>query len=85
MRFDTKYQIGQTVYFFPSGKMQIYKGEVAFIQISANERSVSVSYGISYLPDDRKLFHQIEVVEENRVFETKSDVAEYALQLTAGL
>lgn len=87
MLIQTKYEVGQKVYFFDSEKGQFQQGEIKTIEVHVHRDydTKALVQRISYeiKTPETKIFGK--TIQEASVFKDKNEIAEFALRTTANL
>lgn len=80
MIVESKFNIGDKVYYWSTKEAKVIHGVVLYIQFTADEEKIKIDYGLRKA--DEKYSFYIGNAPEHLVFEKREDVFEFCMELT---
>lgn len=86
MKFDSKFDIGDKVYYWSIEKVKILFGEIESISLwQTDNKEPSWRYGIAPIDPKKPMLAIREQVPEHLVFQRRDDVFDFCMKLTEGI
>lgn len=83
MEINSKFNIGDKVYFWSTNKVKIIHGEIDSISIYVTNSNIRNSYGVIPIKTKNDNFFALsEQVPEHLIFRERDDVFEFCMKLT---